>query len=64
MRPITNKLRCKKCNDIIESKNNHDMVYCQCGAIYVDGGNEYQRYGWSGGNVEDLIDFSYSKYEK
>lgn len=63
-KPIINKVRCKKCNDIIESKHSHDFVRCKCGSIYIDGGNEYQRYGWSGGEVDDWIDFSYSVYEK
>lgn len=62
MKPIVNKVRCKKCNDIIESKHRYDMVWCKCGSIYIDGGNEYQRYGWPGGEVNDWVDFSYSKY--
>jgi len=35
---IVNKVRCKNCNDIIESKHIHDLVYCQCGMIAIDGG--------------------------
>lgn len=57
--PIVNKVRCKKCNDIIESKYMHDMVWCKCGATAVDGGKEYQRLT---GDPED-IDDSYSTYE-
>lgn len=57
-KPIINKVRCKKCNDSIESKHCHDMVNCQ-----LDGGTDYQRYGWSGGNKDDWIDFSYSEYQ-
>ena len=30
---IRNKVRCKKCNDIIESKHNYDFRYCKCGSI-------------------------------
>lgn len=63
-KPIINKVRCKKCNDIIESKHTHDIQYCKCGAIYIDGGTEYQRCGWTGGKMDDCIDFSYSIYEK
>lgn len=67
---IVNKVRCKKCNDIIESKHSHDFKYCHCGEIFIDGGNEYQRYGWAlktpseGSSAEEYIDFSYSVYEK
>lgn len=38
---ISNKARCKKCNDIIESRHRHDFVTCSCGALSVDGGKDY-----------------------
>lgn len=60
MKPIINKVRCRKCDDIIESKYRHDMVWCKCGSVAVDGGKDYQRLT---GNV-DNIDTSYSVYEK
>lgn len=63
-KPIVNKVRCKKCNDIIESKYTHDLKSCRCKAIFVDGGREYQRYGSREGKIEDYIDFSYSVYEE
>lgn len=65
---IINKVRCKKCNDIIESKHNNDFKKCKCGSIFIDGGTDFQRYGWginqSEGNskLDDYIDFSYSVY--
>ena len=37
------KYRCKKCDDVIQSKGRHDFVWCKCGAIAVDGGNDYTR---------------------
>lgn len=40
---IINKIRCKKCGDIIESKSVHDYKECQCGAVAVDGGLYYLR---------------------
>ena len=39
----TNKIKCKKCGDIIESKSVHDFKWCSCGAVAVDGGHEYLR---------------------
>lgn len=35
---IVNKIKCKKCGDIIESKSQHQFVICKCGAVGVDGG--------------------------
>lgn len=62
--PIINKVRCKKCDDIIESTYTHNMVWCKCGSIAVDGGSEYQRLTWTDGKMDDLIDTSYSVYEE
>lgn len=52
---IRNRCKCKKCGDIIESKDRHDYVECKCGAIFTDGGLDYVR---RGGNVEDIEDMS------
>ena len=40
---IINKIRCKKCGDIIESTYRHDFKFCKCGALGVDGGKDYLR---------------------
>lgn len=66
---LVNKARCKKCNDIIESKHEHDFKRCSCGSIFIDGGTDYQKYGWGlnqqeeKSELDDFIDFSYSVYE-
>jgi hypothetical protein len=66
---IINKVRCKKCNNIIESKHHNDFKRCKCGSIFIDGGTDFQRYGWGINQSEeiskldDYIDFSYSVYE-
>lgn len=46
-----NRVRCRKCGDILESKHRHDFVRCGCGAIAVDGGHEYIR---RIGHAEDI----------
>ena len=52
---IINKIRCKKCGDIIESTYRHDFKFCKCGAVAVDGGRAYlRRYG----NREDWEELS------
>lgn len=38
---ISNKVKCKSCGDIIESKTTHDFKTCKCGKVSVDGGLEY-----------------------
>lgn len=40
---IHNKIKCKKCGDIIESISIHDFKWCSCGACAVDGGHDYLR---------------------
>lgn len=39
------KIRCLKCNDIIESKHVHDFKKCKCGSCFIDGGDEHTRVG-------------------
>ena len=39
------KIKCLKCNDIIESKHVHDSKKCKCGACFIDGGDKYTRVG-------------------
>lgn len=38
---ISNKIKCKKCGDIIESKSTYDYKRCSCGAVAIDGGKDY-----------------------
>lgn len=52
---LVNKIRCKKCGDIIESRSVHDFVTCKCGAVSADGGHNYIR---RCGNLEDFEDLS------
>ena len=40
MKIIVNKIKCKKCGDVIESKSVHDSKCCKCGAVAVDGGRD------------------------
>jgi hypothetical protein len=54
---VGRRLRCKSCNDVIESKYTHDFVSCKCGMIFVDGGNEYTRYGYLKEHTEEQIEF-------
>ena len=44
MRRITkNMAQCPECYDIIWSLTRHDVQWCRCGAIGVDGGLAYLR---------------------
>ena len=52
---IRNRIRCKKCGDIIESKFTHDYKECSCKRCFVDGGREYLRRGFiEKGDFEEL----------
>lgn len=54
---VKNKIRCKKCDTIIESKSVHDFVACPCGACFIDGGLEYRRIGGNKDDWEDLSEY-------
>ena len=55
---ISNKIKCKKCGNIIESKSTNDLKRCSCGAVAVDGGTEYLK---RIGNEEDYEELSIIK---
>ncbi len=52
---IINKIKCKKCGEIIESTHRHDFKFCKCNAVAVDGGHDYLR---RTGNREDYEELS------
>ena len=33
---LVNKIKCKKCGDVIESMSVHDFKFCKCGSVAVD----------------------------
>jgi hypothetical protein len=51
-----NAIRCLSCDDIIVSLHVHDYVTCSCGNVSVDGGMQYHKRAWRGGDprVADL----------
>ena len=51
---ISNKIKCKKCGDIIESKSTNDYKRCSCGAVAVDGGKDYLKRIGSEVDYEEL----------
>lgn len=54
---IQNAVTCLACGDFIVSKHRHDFVTCTCGAVSVDGGQEYLR---RVGDFSNAIDLSWS----
>ena len=52
---ISNKIKCKKCGDIIESKSTNDFKRCSCGAVAIDGGKDYLK---RIGKEKDYIELS------
>lgn len=58
---IVNKIKCKKCGDIIESTHTHDFKWCKCKSVAVDGGKDYLR---RLGYPKDYEELSETKEEK
>jgi hypothetical protein len=50
------RVRCKTCGDVIQSLHRHDLKWCKCGNIFVDGGTDYLRCGWPSGALEDHVE--------
>ena len=51
---ISNKIKCKKCGDIIESKGTNDYKNCSYVAVAVDGGKDYLKRMGNEENYEEL----------
>ena len=52
-----NMIRCKKCNDVIESVSRHDFKFCKCGSVAVDGGKSYLRREGASEDWEELSEY-------
>ena len=50
---ISNKIKCKHCDDIIESTHVHDFKTCKCGTVSVDGGHEYLKRSFQSNDPND-----------
>ena len=55
-RLITNKIRCKFCGDIIQSRSVHDFRQCTCHKCFTDGGLEYVRRGFDGDDPQKIFE--------
>jgi hypothetical protein len=53
---VQNAVTCLGCGDFIFSKHRHDFVTCTCGAISVDGGQDYLR---RVGDFSNAVDHSW-----
>lgn len=53
---VCNKIMCRRCGEIIESKTVHDYKTCKCGSCAVDGGHNYLRRCFT--NRDDIIEMS------
>jgi hypothetical protein len=38
-----NAIQCDKCGDIVFSRARHDMRWCNCGEVAIDGGFDYTK---------------------
>lgn len=52
---IRNKIKCKCCGEVIESKSRHDFKFCACGKVAIDGGHFYLK---RSGNPNDWRELS------
>ena len=49
-------IKCKHCGDVITSTHVYDFKYCKCGKVFIDGGDEYLRYGCPASPWEDHLE--------
>jgi hypothetical protein len=51
---LSNQVRCLKCGDTPWSGHRHDLRFCKCGAVAVDGGMEYLRRVGEPSDMEEM----------
>lgn len=49
------KVKCLKCNDIIQSMYRHDFKWCSCKNIAVDGGGDYLKMSYQTGAQYEIL---------
>ena len=50
-------IQCKHCGTRIYSKHRHDYVNCKCGKVAIDGGRDYTKTTYPGGDYSDHFMF-------
>lgn len=50
-----NAVLCKKCNYVVFSRSRHDLRYCYCKSIFIDGGFDYIRIGGDDKDIENIV---------
>ena len=61
---LRNAVQCRKCGDIIESKNRYKIMTCSCETVSISGGLSFlKRYGSPDLYIE-LSEFEEEKEEK
>ena len=60
-RVVRNSATCALCGDKIVSEHRHDMKWCKCGEIMVDGGKAYIRRG-AKTSLDNIVDTSIEDY--
>ncbi len=58
-----NAIQCNTCGDILESTHRHDFKRCSCGRVFVDGGKDYLRRGYTD-SMDDYTELSEYEDEK
>lgn len=59
---IRNRARCSQCLQVVESKHRHDLRFCKCGAIHVDGGKDYIKRGVKK-DLNDIVELSLTEFD-
>lgn len=50
-----NAVLCKKCDEVIYSKNRHDFHECSCRSVNVDGGRDYFKVGYYPDSIYEYV---------
>jgi len=50
-----NAIKCPKCGDTIYSRSRHDMHWCSCQNVAIDGGSDYVKLSFKEGPAPEIF---------
>jgi hypothetical protein len=55
------KIKCMKCEDVIQSMYRHDFKWCKCKSIAIDGGGDYTKISYDEDVEYELLEENNAK---
>ena len=51
-----NAIKCPSCGDVVYSRARHDMRWCNCGEVAIDGGFDYTKISYTTSSSPERVE--------